>query len=161
MGVLLAALVHEAGHILAIRVLGERIIGIRIGCFGAEITVMPMEHWQELLCALAGPVSGLLILPLFPWFPCTAAAALVQSLWNLLPVYPLDGGRILRSILRLLGLGHFVNVVESCLLLLVMVGIGFVSFRLGMGICSILVIFCLVSFLWGKIPCKRGRKGLQ
>ena len=56
LGVLLAALLHEAGHLLALHILRARVVSIRIGCRGAEISVLPLLYWQELLAALAGPV---------------------------------------------------------------------------------------------------------
>ena len=55
---------------------------------------------QEFLSAMAGPAAGFLLVLLFPWFPRIAFSALVQSLFNLLPIYPFDGGRVIRSIMR-------------------------------------------------------------
>lgn len=99
---LLAALVHELFHVGAVRLCGGRVFKLRIGTNGAAMEIPPMRRPQELFCALAGPLGGLLLLPLTKWLPRTALCAAFQSLYNLLPVYPLDGGRAIRCICEML-----------------------------------------------------------
>ena len=60
-----------------------------------------MSRGAELLSALAGPAGGFMLFALHPVLPRLATAGLVQSVYNLLPVYPLDGGRIFRCILEM------------------------------------------------------------
>ena len=96
--VLMAAAVHELGHYAALRACGVPISELRIGLGGARMSVGQMGRWQELICALAGPVAGLCLILLARWMPRTAVCACIQSAYNLLPVYPLDGGRAMRCI---------------------------------------------------------------
>lgn len=95
-GWVLAAAIHELSHILMLRILRIRILSLSLGAGGATITSEPMKPFQELLCALAGPVGGLSALLLLRLMPQVALSAAVQSLYNILPVYPLDGGRALK-----------------------------------------------------------------
>lgn len=100
--VIAAAAVHEAGHYLAVRLLSGKSTGIRFFAFSAQMRLPQMGVGRELLCALAGPFAGMLLLLFSRWIPRIAICALCQSIWNLLPLYPLDGGRCLLCILKLL-----------------------------------------------------------
>ena len=96
-GVLLAAAVHELGHILAIRITGGRVRRLVLGPGGATLEVDPMEPGRELICTLAGPAAGALTILAWRCFPELALAGAVQTVFNLLPVFPLDGGRAIRA----------------------------------------------------------------
>jgi Zn-dependent protease len=113
---------HEFGHILMARRFGVRtpdVILLPIGGV-ARLERIPEEPRQELLIAIAGPVVTLLIaatlylalrlagspLSLASLDPETgpfAARIMVVNLWllgfNLIPAFPMDGGRVLRALL--------------------------------------------------------------
>lgn len=114
--------VHEAGHLLAAKLLSVRVCGIEFGTGGARIKTEPMAPTQELLCSMAGPMCGGTLILLGPWFPRLAICAFLQTAYNLLPLGHLDGSRILRSVLELLhfqqaeAISHSVETVVLALL---------------------------------------------
>lgn len=153
--IVVSVMVHELFHILAIRCFGNRICSIQIGVDGAKIQTAPMPLWQELICALAGPVGGILLLFLGRWFPMLALCSGFHSLYNLLPVYPQDGGRALRCGAQLLLPEKWASlscaVVESVCL----AGVGILGFYgtfiLNAG--SFPLLFAIL-FLWRSLKMK-------
>ena len=97
-----AAGVHELSHLLALKLTGGYVEKIIVGGSGAVIQATPMEAFRECICALAGPLGSVALLLLYRQFPRTALCALVHGMYNLMPIFPMDGGRILRSILSLI-----------------------------------------------------------
>lgn len=97
----LAALIHELGHLLLLWAYGVPVWKIRIGAGGAQIHTTPLSPHQELVCALAGPLFGLILCLYWQWMPRTALCAVIQSLFNLLPIPGLDGHRALHALAHL------------------------------------------------------------
>jgi len=97
-----AAIFHELCHLAALRICGERICKLQVGGNGAIIDTFSLSQGKELFCALAGPLGGLLLLFFVHRIPRIAICAAFQSVYNLLPVYPLDGGRAIRCAAELL-----------------------------------------------------------
>jgi stage IV sporulation protein FB len=112
---------HEFGHVLVARRFGGRtrdIILLPIGGV-SRMETMPERPAEELAVAVAGPMVSLLIglvllllvgLPTAkmiesPGFdsllPRLAAANLFLALFNLVPAFPMDGGRALRALLSI------------------------------------------------------------
>ena len=96
-----AVILHELGHLLALRCCGICVEKIEIGTFGVKITAGPLAPAQEILCAAVGPICSFVLLLFWKSAPILALIGFVQGLFNLIPVYPLDGGRILYAFLRL------------------------------------------------------------
>ena len=92
-----AAFIHELSHFLALRLSGVEVRSIRIGAGGAMMSTAPMSARQEALCAAAGPLGGGMLILSAPLCPSLALCAFVQTGFNLLPIFPLDGGRVVRA----------------------------------------------------------------
>ena len=109
---------HELGHAIVARSLGMPIRGITLFLFGgvAELGDEPVSAGVEFLMAIAGPAVSLIlaiVLAVLAWVGYNGGWApevvLVLGylsfinglvlLFNLIPAFPLDGGRVLRSIL--------------------------------------------------------------
>jgi Zn-dependent protease/CBS domain-containing protein len=119
---------HEFGHVLAARRYGIATSDITLLPIGgvASLERMPEKPAQEIVVALAGPavnvvIALLLIFLLGAQFDLSqmaqleqaqttlvgriAAANVVLFLFNLIPAFPMDGGRVLRAVLAI-GLGY-------------------------------------------------------
>ena len=114
----LSIVAHEYGHALTGRAFGCETHDINLSMIGgcASMVAMPRRGWQEFLVALAGPLvsfalSGLgyAALSLLPLendflsytFLYLCGLNLVLGCFNLLPGFPMDGGRIFRSVMMI------------------------------------------------------------
>lgn len=122
---LLASLIHEGGHLLAMLAVGVPPQYCTLGAFGMRIELgnTLVGYGRNLLISLAGPLAnGLAAAGLFMMGrPHIALVHLVLAGLNLLPAAALDGGEVLRCGLCLLGLGPLTGTVlrlSSALVLL-------------------------------------------
>jgi Zn-dependent protease len=111
-GFVLLIFVHEMGHVLAAKALGMPISApLFIPFIGATIAMRqnPRDAWTEALMAYAGPLAGgfggwvcLVVGEAWQWplLIALAAVTFVMNLFNLIPVPPLDGGRICAAVSR-------------------------------------------------------------
>ena len=154
-----AAGLHELGHILAVLALGGRIHSLKIRSFGAQLLASPMTPVRELVCILAGPGTSLLLMCALRWMPEVAVCGMIQGLFNLIPVYPLDGGRALGCLTELYfspeAGRRLCSVVKYCVIALIFVVSFWLFVSLKLGFCVIVgALFLLSRILAGKIPCK-------
>ena len=112
-------ILHEFGHILTARrfgIVSPEVTLLPIGGV-ADMNRMPDKPWQELLVALAGPMVNVVIAiglivatgaadlanaieisdPTIGLMQRLAATNLFLALFNLVPAFPMDGGRVLRA----------------------------------------------------------------
>jgi Zn-dependent protease len=118
LGFFVCILLHELGHAVVARAQGVPIRGITLFLFGgvAEMGDEPPSAASEFLMAIAGPVVSVILAVLLglmagvgydAGWPHAAVVILaylafinaVVLAFNLVPAFPLDGGRVLRSIL--------------------------------------------------------------
>ena len=118
------AVIHELGHMLAGIILGSKVKSISIMPFGLSISfgVETKDYNKKIkkgnflnikriLIAFAGPMANFLIAGLFYLFPFNISIVKISHIiysnfligvFNLIPIYPLDGGRILKEVLQIL-----------------------------------------------------------
>ena len=126
--IIFSVTLHEAAHIITAYLWGIRAEGVTVTPVGQTAVINGMENLsllRRILVTLAGPSVNLLLYIIFD-SPVNAALFLL----NILPVYPLDGGRLLHYILGCcLGVLR-ANRVQSFLsrfTAICIVGLGFVQ----------------------------------
>ena len=161
----IAGAFHECCHWLVLRWMGVDVYRICIGPFGATMETEPMDPGREVLCALAGPVGSFLLVVCYGILPEIALCALLQGAFNLLPIYPMDGGRVLKGTLEILKIPGREEVCAAIqwLTILVICDLclhGFLVWNLGFGVLFLGVALVLRAFP-RKTPCKEGFFGVQ
>lgn len=133
-------LIHELGHALTMRVFGGRHISIVLHGMGGHAICQgaPFSRGQHILISLAGPLlqlacglvvliavimSGATVLEASPVYELLSSFIEVSLFWavlNLIPVYPMDGGQILRGIL---GPRHIQLTLQISIIVAIFVGV--------------------------------------
>lgn len=122
--IFLCVLLHEFGHVFAARHYGVKTRDVTLWPIGgiSSMERMPDKPGEELIVAVAGPavnvvIAAVLLLWLGPRFDLenltkiedpavslavkVAAANIILVVFNMIPAFPMDGGRVLRAILAM------------------------------------------------------------
>lgn len=165
--IIVFAMIHELGHLIAGLAMGMRPEKMELKPYGVSISfkLTPKDYNQKIIkgnllevkkifVALAGPLTNLLIIfiainvkiDLFSNL-MIIYANLLLILFNLLPIYPLDGGRILKGILHIFfgkrNSEKYMNIFSFFVLILVT----FVA-SIGVYYMENISIFFITIFLW-------------
>jgi Zn-dependent protease len=110
LGFVLLIFVHEMGHLIAAKMVGLKVgLPMFIPFVGAMIALReaPRNAWIESIIGIGGPILGsigaaacvgLYFLTGYPIFMALAYSGFLINLFNLIPIVPLDGGRIVTAI---------------------------------------------------------------
>jgi len=142
-GIVVLIFVHEMGHVIAAKWLGMPVSApLFIPFIGASIIMKenPRDAWTEALMAYGGPFAGcvgswicwyLALQFHINWLLAVASTSFFINIFNMIPVPPLDGGRICAAIspwfwiiglIPLLGSLYFFHG-PSAIIIIVLVGI--------------------------------------
>ncbi len=105
-------IIHELGHVVAARYYGWEVIEVQLLPFGGVAVIEEqgtVTAWEEIVVALAGPLqNALMIIAALlmkstalwndGWVDYFVQANMWIALFNLIPVLPLDGGKVLQAI---------------------------------------------------------------
>lgn len=162
------AIIHEFGHLLAGLLLGMKPEKIEIMPYGVSIS-FKLTHkdynkkikcgnqleLKKILVALAGPITNVIIILIILQMNMNVFRALMVLysnllliLFNLLPIYPLDGGRIIKGILHIclgkMKAEKYINHISFITLIIVT----FIS-SIAVYQAENVAIFLIVLVLWG------------
>ena len=169
--IMLFAIIHEIGHLLAGILLGMRPTKIEIKPFGVSIDfdITRKDYHikigkgnllevKKIFVALAGPVTNaLIIIILMVWnifnFNDYDKMIIIFSnmtliIFNILPIFPLDGGRILKGMIYIFKGKHLAEKYIyriSYITLIVITAISSIAILYLKNI----AIFLAIIFLWG------------
>jgi len=157
LGLLFSIVWHELAHSLTGMMFGCKIRVIVLQLLGgcASFEEMPRKAWQEWLVSAAGPLSSFILggiflvasmfTPVLFWTKALGLLAFINALlgvFNLLPAFPLDGGRILRATLQ-----SSMSKVRAT----------WIASRLGRAIAILFIVVGVLNLLKVDIPMKESK----
>lgn len=143
---------HEYGHLRAMKKFGIPTKGMYLIPFvgGLAVGDKPTSRWQDVYISLMGPIYGLLMTVVFyvaylitgnHFAGLVASTSALINLFNLLPVYPLDGGRVIKSLVfsgrKYLALVFLLGLSAACFAASLMFGFALIGFFIVLGVIDI------------------------
>lgn len=156
---------HELGHYFVAKKLGYRLNSFYIAPYGVNLNYKEkiFSYKDEILIALAGPIVNIFlsILCVALWwiFPQLyhnfhefVFESMILALVNLLPCYPLDGGRIFVGILsnnmprkKAIKIVYSLNYIFSCILFLLFIVTAFINFNPTLCLCASFLLLGVID----------------
>ena len=114
---LAAAVIHELGHILMMRLCSVKVTGVRLRLFDVLIEAdEPPSFGSDVIITLGGPAANLAFAAVsLPFSFEIGMPGLVLGIFNLLPVMSLDGGHLLRICLERRSSARVGNIILTVL----------------------------------------------
>jgi zinc metalloprotease MJ0392 len=155
-------IIHECFHLLAGIVLGYKVkslkimpLGVSVGFkekeeeYNTKIRKSNMNNVKKIIILLMGPISNIVIAGMFLVLnkPEPVYINIVIAIFNLLPIYPLDGGQILNRILRIFH-SNFESYKISNSINNIMMSILTALASIGLLYAKNIAIIFIVIFMW-------------
>lgn len=161
LGSLISVLIHEWSHVYFANKYGyetKKIVFMALGAAAMiDLEKHVKDHKNEALLALAGPVSsfvlGMLLVPLFmiwrnDFLAIMIALNVLMAIFNAIPVYPLDGGRVFSSLLSLkLGAEKALKVVRVINYVVLIPSLVYYLYNFSVWMIAIILFVGIVSHL--------------
>ena len=162
--IVMALMFHEYGHLRAMKKMGMKVKGMYLIPFigGAAVSSDRIQtRWENVYISMMGPVYGLLMtIAFFIIYRLTnhslaaglASFSALLNLINLLPIFPLDGGQVLKSIAYSL---HS-KIGKATLWFGVALSI-FITWQIGLSLFAFLTIIGALDLLFGDSPAQEAQ----
>ena len=163
------AFLHELAHMIVGLLLGFKPQSIEIMPFGFSLTLIPKEEdiktkikksnlveLKYIYVAIAGPLFNLIIATVFSYISLNINSEIIELItysnllifiFNLIPIYPLDGGRIINSVLRInkgsIIAEKYMNLIKETTIILLTI----ISSILILYLKNISILF-IIFYLW-------------
>lgn len=174
---MLFALIHELGHLITGLVLGlkiEEISLIPVGFsikfkteikdYNQKIKKANLVSLKKMIIAIAGPVTNLIIIGIVViYYKLTQMTTLLKLpidliiysnilifIFNLLPIYPLDGGRILKELVHIFAGLYKSYIITNNIANIVIIILTIIS-SIAILIYKNIAILIIIAYLWGMV----------
>lgn len=161
------SILHEAGHLTAIIICREKPETVRFGLFGMTIVRqndISQDYKKEIVTALAGPLTNFFLSAVLygvylklpnELIMKSVFVNLLMGTFNIMPVFSLDGGRALESLLKMnfdASKSDSIIKAVSFAVLVFMMGVGFyILIESGYNFTFLLITVYLAVMLFIKV----------